>query len=118
MSARSGGRALVLAAHGSGRNGTANAHLRRLAQAVRARRVFDEVAVAFHLGEPGFASVLDELSSDSATVVPVMTRSSAHTPCSGMGQSITISTAQPNGNARSDSRRTPPRLISSGRRSA
>ena len=73
MSARSGGRALVLAAHGSGRHGTANAHLRRLAEAVRARRVFDEVAVAFHLGEPGFASVLDELSSDSATVVPVMT---------------------------------------------
>ena len=73
MSPRSGGRALVLAAHGSGRGGAANAHLRRLAQAVRARRVFDEVAVAFHLGEPGFASVLDELSTDSATVVPVMT---------------------------------------------
>jgi len=73
VSPRSGGRALVLAAHGSGRGGAANAHLRRLAQAVRARRVFDEVAVAFHLGEPGFASVLDELSTDSATVVPVMT---------------------------------------------
>jgi uroporphyrin-III C-methyltransferase len=63
----------VLAAHGSGRGGAANAQLRRLAQAVRARRVFDEVAVAFHLGEPGFATVLDELSADSATVVPVMT---------------------------------------------
>ena len=73
MRLRSGGRALVLAAHGSGQSGAANAHLRRLAQAVRARRVFDEVAVAFHLGEPGFASVLDELSTDSATVVPVMT---------------------------------------------
>jgi len=73
VSLRSGGRALVLAAHGSGQSGAANAHLRRLAQAVRARRVFDEVAVAFHLGEPGFASVLDELSTDSATVVPVMT---------------------------------------------
>jgi uroporphyrin-III C-methyltransferase len=64
------GRALVLAAHGGG---SANAHLRRLAQRVRARRVFDEVAVAFHLGEPGFDSVLDELEADSVTVVPVMT---------------------------------------------
>ncbi|HKU61644.1 MAG TPA: uroporphyrinogen-III C-methyltransferase [Gemmatimonadales bacterium] len=73
MSLRSGTRALVLAAHGSGRGGRANAQLRRLAQAVRDRRVFDEVAVAFHLGEPGFATVLDELVSDSATVVPVMT---------------------------------------------
>jgi uroporphyrin-III C-methyltransferase len=73
VSLRAGSRALVLAAHGSGRGGTANAQLRRIAQAVRARRVFDEVAVAFHLGEPGFATVLDELSSDSATVVPVMT---------------------------------------------
>jgi sirohydrochlorin cobaltochelatase len=68
-----GRRALVLAAHGSGRRGSANAYLRRLAQAVRARRVFDEVAVAFHLGEPGFDTVLDELAADTATVVPVMT---------------------------------------------
>jgi uroporphyrin-III C-methyltransferase len=63
-------RALVLAAHGGG---SANAYLRRLAQRVRARRVFDEVAVAFHLGEPGFDTVLDELEADAATVVPVMT---------------------------------------------
>jgi uroporphyrin-III C-methyltransferase len=67
------GRALVLAAHGGGPAGTANAHLRRLAQRVRARRVFDEVAVAFHLGEPGFDTVLDELGADTVTVVPVMT---------------------------------------------
>jgi uroporphyrin-III C-methyltransferase len=73
VSGRSGNRALVLAAHGSARGGPANAQIRRLAQAVRARRVFDEVAVAFHLGEPGFAGVLDELSSESAIVVPVMT---------------------------------------------
>jgi uroporphyrin-III C-methyltransferase len=65
-----GRRALVLAAHGGG---SANAYLRRLAQRVRARRVFDEVAVAFHLGEPGFDTVLDELEADAATVVPVMT---------------------------------------------
>ena len=67
------GRALVLAAHGGGPGGSANAHLRRLAQRVRARRVFDEVAVAFHLGEPGFDTVLDELEADTVTVVPVMT---------------------------------------------
>jgi uroporphyrin-III C-methyltransferase len=66
-------RALVLAAHGGGRGSSANAHLRRLAHAVRARRVFDEVAVAFHLGEPGFDTVLDELDADAVTVVPVMT---------------------------------------------
>ena len=65
--------ALVLAAHGSRRDPAANALIRRLAQAVRARRLFDEVAVGFHQGEPGFDTVLDELESDAATVVPVMT---------------------------------------------
>ena len=48
------GRALVLAAHGSRRDPAANALVRRLAEAVRGRRLFDEVAVAFHQGEPGF----------------------------------------------------------------
>jgi uroporphyrin-III C-methyltransferase len=66
-------RALVLAAHGGGAGSSANAHIRRLAQQVRERRVFDEVAVAFHLGEPGFDTVLDELEADTVTVVPVMT---------------------------------------------
>jgi sirohydrochlorin ferrochelatase len=65
--------ALVLAAHGSRRDPAANALVRRLAQAVRERRLFDEVAVAFHQGEPGFDAVLDELASDAVTVVPVMT---------------------------------------------
>ena len=55
------GGALVLAAHGSRRDPAANALVRRLAQAVRERRLFDEVAVAFHQGEPGFDAVLDEL---------------------------------------------------------
>ena len=50
--------ALVLAAHGSRRDPAANALVRRLAQAVRERRLFAEVAVAFHQGEPGFDSVL------------------------------------------------------------
>ena len=67
------GGALVLAAHGSRRDPAANALVRRLAQAVRERRLFDEVAVAFHQGEPAFDAVLDELESEAVTVVPVMT---------------------------------------------
>jgi uroporphyrin-III C-methyltransferase len=67
------GRALVIAAHGSRRDPAANALVRRLAEAVRSRRLFDEVAVAFHQGEPRFDQVLDELSSDEVTVVPLLT---------------------------------------------
>ena len=66
-------RALVLAAHGSRRDPAANALVRRLAEAVRARRLFDEVAVAFHQGEPRFDTVLDELAADEVTVVPLFT---------------------------------------------
>lgn len=66
-------KALVLAAHGSRRDPSANALVRRLAETVRGRRIFDEVAVAFHQGEPGFDTVLEELRSDEVTVVPVMT---------------------------------------------
>jgi uroporphyrin-III C-methyltransferase len=66
-------RALVLAAHGSRRDPAANALVRRLAEAVRARRLFDEVAVAFHQGDPRFDTVLDELSADEVTVVPLLT---------------------------------------------
>src|SRR5712691_3730987 len=58
------GRALVLAAH---------ALVRRMAEALRGRRLFDEVAVAFHQGEPGFDTVLDELTADEVTVVPFFT---------------------------------------------
>jgi uroporphyrin-III C-methyltransferase len=65
--------ALVLAAHGSRRDPGANALVRRLAQAVRERRLFQEVAVAFHQGEPAFDGVLDELQADAVTVVPLMT---------------------------------------------
>ena len=67
------GRALVLAAHGSRRDPAANALVRRLAEALRGRRVFDEVAAAFHQGEPGFDTVLDELASEEVTVVPLLT---------------------------------------------
>jgi uroporphyrin-III C-methyltransferase len=65
--------ALVIAAHGSRRDPGANALVRRLAEAVRARRLFDEVAVAFHQGEPRFDTVLDELASESVKVVPLLT---------------------------------------------
>jgi uroporphyrin-III C-methyltransferase len=65
--------ALVIAAHGSRRDPAANALVRRLAEAVRARRLFDEVAVAFHQGEPRFDTVLDELASEVVTVVPLLT---------------------------------------------
>ena len=67
------GRALVLAAHGSRRDPAANALVRRLAESLRGRRLFDEVAVAFHQGEPGFDTVLDELVADEITVVPFLT---------------------------------------------
>jgi uroporphyrin-III C-methyltransferase len=66
-------RALVLAAHGSRRDPRANALVRRLAEEVRSRRLFDEVAVAFHQGEPRFDGVLDELQADEVTVVPFLT---------------------------------------------
>jgi uroporphyrin-III C-methyltransferase len=69
------GRALVLAAHGSRRDPAANALVRRLAESLRGRRVFDEVAAAFHQGEPGFDAVLDELSAEEVTVVPLLTSS-------------------------------------------
>jgi len=70
---RAGSRALVLAAHGSRRDPAANALVRRYAEEIRRRRLFDEVAVAFHQGEPGFDTVLDELTADEVTVVPFMT---------------------------------------------
>ncbi|MFL5401805.1 MAG: uroporphyrinogen-III C-methyltransferase [Gemmatimonadales bacterium] len=66
-------KAMVLAAHGSRRHPEANALVRRLAEAVRARRLFDQVAVAFHQGEPRFDTVLDELGADEVTVVPLLT---------------------------------------------
>ena len=66
-------RALVIAAHGSRKDPAANALVRRVAEEVRGRRLFDQVAAAFHQGEPGFDTVLDELEADEVTVVPFMT---------------------------------------------
>jgi sirohydrochlorin cobaltochelatase len=65
--------ALVLAAHGSRHEPTVNAQVRAWAAQAAVRNAFDEVAVAFHQGSPTFAEVLDSLTSDEVTVVPVMT---------------------------------------------
>ena len=73
------GRALVLAAHGSRRDPAANALVRRLAESLRQRRLFHEVAVAFHQGEPRFDAVLDELAADEVTVVPFFTSAGHYT---------------------------------------
>jgi uroporphyrin-III C-methyltransferase len=73
------GRALVLAAHGSRRDPGGNALVRRLAESLRSRRLFDEVAVAFHQGEPCFDAVLDELTADEVTVVPFFTSAGHYT---------------------------------------
>ncbi len=62
--------ALVLAAHGFRGNGADNAQVRACAAAIAADGLFDEVAVAFHCGEPTFATVLDNLEADDITVVP------------------------------------------------
>jgi len=72
-------RSLVLAAHGSRRDPAANALVRRIAETLRARRLYHEVAVAFHQGEPGFNTVLDELEGDEVTVVPFLTSAGHYT---------------------------------------
>jgi sirohydrochlorin cobaltochelatase len=66
------GKALVLAAHGSRDEPEANARIRDLAEQVRQRNVFDEVAVAFHQGKPPFSEVLDRSTAKEVLVVPVM----------------------------------------------
>lgn len=65
--------ALVLAAHGSGHELSVNQAIVELAARVRAQTPFDEIACAFHQGSPHFSEVLDGLTADEVTVVPVMT---------------------------------------------
>lgn len=65
--------ALVLAAHGSRVDPRTNQALVDLANRIASRRIFSEVATTFHQGSPTFAEVLDTLSSDEVTVVPIMT---------------------------------------------
>ena len=65
--------ALILAAHGSYDGSAANALVRRWADGMAGLGWFDEVAVAFHLGKPGFSTVLDSLVADDIAVIPIMT---------------------------------------------
>ncbi len=65
--------ALILAAHGSRHEPSANAMLHAWAVTLAAREMFDEVVAAFHQGRPTFAEVIDQLSAERIVVVPVMT---------------------------------------------
>ena len=65
-------RAVVLAAHGCGDDSRANARVRALADRLRDRLSGAAVAVAFNLGTPTFAEVLDRLDATRVTVVPLM----------------------------------------------
>jgi sirohydrochlorin cobaltochelatase len=65
--------ALVLAAHGSRCESAVNTQIRAYADAIVELTLFDEVAVAFHQGDPSFSIILDQLIADDVTVVPVMT---------------------------------------------
>jgi len=67
------GRALVLAAHGSGDESATNDLARATADRLHQSGRFDEVTAAFHLGEPSFRNVLDGLSCSDVVVVPLMT---------------------------------------------
>lgn len=64
---------LILAAHGAHDGSAANDRVRALAEAIAQRELFAAVKVAFNLGTPGFADVFEQVSTDVATVVPVMT---------------------------------------------
>ncbi len=67
------GSALIIAAHGSRRTPGANQMVADYAHRLAERGWFDEVTPAFHDGEPCFSEVLDRLSADDVTVVPMMT---------------------------------------------
>ncbi len=64
--------ALVLAAHGSRDEPEVNARILDFAEQIRRRNLYDEVAVAFHQGDPPFSEVLDRSTADEVLVVPVM----------------------------------------------
>ncbi len=63
---------LVLAAHGSTSEAGVNARIEALVADLARRGGFDEVRAAFHRGVPSFATVLDTMTADVVTVVPVM----------------------------------------------
>ncbi len=64
--------ALILAAHGSRRAPSVNADVRRHAERITQLGLFDQVVTAFHQGQPTFAEVLDTITVDAVSVVPVM----------------------------------------------
>lgn len=66
-------RGLVIAAHGSNHEPAVNEFVRSVARDAGGALGFAEFAAAFHQGEPNFASVIDELSTDEILVVPLMT---------------------------------------------
>jgi sirohydrochlorin ferrochelatase len=67
------GGAVVLAAHGSASDDRVNAEVCALADRVAATGRFAEVVASFHRGVPHYSTVLDQLQSSRATVIPFMT---------------------------------------------
>lgn len=64
------GSALVIAGHGSTINANSSTPTRRHAETLRARGIFDEVAVCFWKEDPPLREVLDTLESRDIYVVP------------------------------------------------
>ncbi len=69
---------LILAAHGSHHDAEVNEAIRSIAAAAQKAAisqgaVFDEVVACFHQGTPSFSDVLDQITADDVTVVPLMT---------------------------------------------
>ncbi|MDA2933146.1 hypothetical protein MYX82_02255, partial [Acidobacteria bacterium AH-259-D05] len=62
--------AVVLAAHGSGRESRAKTIVQAHARRLEREYGFQEVAVAFRQGSPSFAEVIDSIAMDDITVVP------------------------------------------------
>ena len=73
MDGNTNGRALVLAAHGSIWDSTVQERVNGFVERLRSLSDFDEVSAAFHLGDPSFSMVLDQLRAHRVTVVPLMT---------------------------------------------
>jgi hydroxymethylbilane synthase len=67
------GRGLILAAHGSRHLPRVNRRIADWAAALARVTDFDQVAAAFHQGDPNFDTVIDRMDADDFTIVPVMT---------------------------------------------
>ncbi len=65
--------ALILAAHGCRVDPSVNAMVSYYADRMATMDCFDDVTAAFHQGVPNFATVLDELTAERITIVPLMT---------------------------------------------